>query len=154
APLVVEPVPDRERDPEEPLPADAPVLVQTLDPRAIPRAHVRRVPRQLLAAAEQRLAEPEDRNEPLTARGDLQRTGAILVEIAGVSDRLRVAGEEPVLAKEADDRGPRPLHGRAREPLHRRVRRAGIPRLPSRRSEGPRSDRAVLFHDDAKGQVQ
>src|SRR5207248_7680828 len=70
-PVLVQPVPHGERDSEEPLTADAPVLVQVLHPGAEAGPHVRWMPRQLLTARDQPLLETEDRHEPLTTGDDL-----------------------------------------------------------------------------------
>src|SRR4029453_16433161 len=118
--LLVEPVPHRERDTEEPLTADAPVAVQTLDPRRVASAHVLGVPAELPAALEQLLAELDRLHEPLPARHDLERSLAALVELDGVADRHGLADEVAGRAEELGDRGPRLLRGQAPELALRR----------------------------------
>ncbi len=49
-------VPDRERDPVEPLAADVPVRVEPLHPGPVAVGHVRRVPAELLPSGEQPVA--------------------------------------------------------------------------------------------------
>src|SRR5207247_8333883 len=93
AAVIVQPVRDREWHPEEPLPADAPVLVEVLHPGPVPRSHVRRMPREFLAAAQKQISESQDRDEPLSARDDLEGSGTVLGETDGVAYRGRVADE-------------------------------------------------------------
>ena len=102
-PLRVERIPDRKRHAEEPLPADAPVAVQAVGPVLEARLHVRRVPLQLAAAREQRLAELDRLDEPLPAGDDLERAIALLVELHGVRDRPRLADQVAGLAQLLDD---------------------------------------------------
>ena len=51
------------------------------------------MPLQLAAALEQRLAELDRLDEPLTARDDLERPVALLVELHSVRDRPRLADQ-------------------------------------------------------------
>src|SRR6266540_4779511 len=69
---VVERVPHRERDAEEPLAADAPVGVQPLHPGFVSRTHVLGVPVELAAPLDQILPELEGLHEPLPAGDDLE----------------------------------------------------------------------------------
>ena len=102
-PSAVDGIPDRKRHAEEPLPADAPVAVQAVGPVLVPRLHVRRVPLQLAAAREQRLAELDRLDEPLPAGDDLERPIALLVELHRVRDRPRLADQVAGLAQLLDD---------------------------------------------------
>ncbi len=124
-----EPVPDRERHAEEPLAADEPVGVQAFDPRLVALAHVRRVPVQLAATGEERVAQlrlaATVAEVPLARRDDLERASTPLVELHRVRDRLRLADELAGLAQQLDDARLRLLGGLARElRVARRRRRA------------------------------
>ena len=79
--ILVERVPERERDPEEALAADQPVPVEAADPVVVPGLHVRRVPAQLGAAPQQRILVSERVDEPLPAGHDLERFVALLVKL-------------------------------------------------------------------------
>ena len=153
-PAFVQPVPHGERDPEEPLTADAPVLVQVRHPGAVAGLHVRGMPRQLLTARDQPLLETEDRHEPLTTGDDLERSFPLLVELHGVSDRLRLTEERARLSKHLDGSAAGLLDRASGESRHRGVRGTGIARLPSRSTERARADGAVLLDHDAQGQVE
>src|SRR5690348_13661966 len=97
--LVVDPsirsdrVPHRERHAEEALPAHAPVTVQPVRPVLVARLHVWRMPPELASALEQRLAELDRLDEPLSAGHDFERPVALLVELDRVRDRPRLADE-------------------------------------------------------------
>ena len=95
-------IPDRERHAEEALAADAPVAGEAVDPVLEPRLHVRRMPAELAAAGEQRLARVHRLDEPLAAGHDLERPVALLVELHGVRDRTGLAEEVAALAEELD----------------------------------------------------
>ena len=75
--------------------------------------HVRRVPLELAPARQQRLAVIHRLDEPLTARDDLERAIALLVELDRVRDRSRVAEQVAALAQQLDDAGARLRSGQA-----------------------------------------
>ncbi len=83
-------VPERERYAEEPLAADQPVPVESVDPVVEADLHVGRVPVELVGALEEAPAEvlvaPTVADEPLAARDDFERSVAALVELHRVGD--------------------------------------------------------------------
>ena len=89
--LLVERVPDRDRDPEEALTADEPVAVEALDPVVVAVLHVRGMPGDLAARVDERGAQvgvaATVADVPLTRRDDLERAVAALVELHRVLDR-------------------------------------------------------------------
>jgi hypothetical protein len=95
--FVVEPVPDRERDPEEALPRDQPVAVESFDPVGEPRLHVAGEPRDLIATGDERGSEVGVASAvgdvPLTGRDDLERLVTAFIEVRDALGRLRVALE-------------------------------------------------------------
>ena len=95
--VVVEPVPDRERDAEEALARDEPVAVEPFDPVGEPRLHVAGNPADLVAAGDQRGTEvgvaAAVGDVPLPGRDDLERLVAPLVEVRHALGGLRVAVE-------------------------------------------------------------
>ena len=130
---LVQRVPDRDRHPEVPLPADQPVAGQPVDPVLVPRAHVRRVPGKLPPAAEQRGAQAgvpaAVPDVPLPGGHDLQRQLAPLVELHRVLGRLGIAAQLASVGQQAGH----PLPGLP-------GRRAGQPGVggPARRAVDPR----------------
>ena len=130
--LAVQRVPHRDRHAEEPLPADQPVPGQAVHPVLVADPHVRRVPAELPAAGQQHRAQPlvvgAVADVPLPGGDDLQRLGALLVEVHRVPHRVR-AGQQ--VAGRAEHRG---------DPLARRLR--GVTRqLPVGDAARPRGDR-------------
>src|SRR4051812_43551439 len=91
--VLAHPVPDRERDSEEALTADRPVRGEPVDPVLVAHAHVRRVPADLAPAPDQLLLVLHRADEPLPARDDLERAVALLEELDGALDRLRLADQ-------------------------------------------------------------
>ena len=87
-PVLVEGIPNRKRNPEETLTADAPVGIQAFYPGRVAGLHVRRVPGDLVAPLEKLGARVQRLDEPLTAGDDLERPVALLVELDRMSDRL------------------------------------------------------------------
>ena len=109
APVVVEPVPHRERHPEEALPADQPVAGEAAHPVLVPVSHVDRHPAQLAARRRAvpravRVA-PAVAHVPLPAAHDLQRRVALLVELHRVRDRPRLTDQIARCTEELDDAG-------------------------------------------------
>ena len=98
-------VPDRQGNAEEPLTADVPVSVEPLDPRLEAMSHVGRVPLELLASGQQRLAVGHRLDEPLPGRDDLQRTIALLEELHRMGDRPRVADHGARFDQDLHDAG-------------------------------------------------
>ena len=151
--VVVEPVPDRERDAEEALARDEPVAVEPLDPVGEPRLHVAGDPADLVAAGDERGSEvgvaAAVGDVPLPGRDDLERLVAPLVEVRDALGRLRVALE---VAGGAERVG-RHLAGRERglagELGERRT--AGVVGDPLRHVG---EDAAVAADDGAVGQLQ
>ena len=141
----VDRIPDRKRHAEEPLPADAPVAVQAVGPVLVARLHVRRMPLQLAAAREQRLAELDRLDEPLAAGDDLERPIALLVELHRVRDRPRLADQIAGLAAAArrSSRAPSPpTAAPARRSAAARDRRRSIPSPARPTSRGAACRRA------------
>ena len=126
---------------EEALAADAPVAVETVHPVLVPRPHVLRVPLQLAAALEQRLAELDRLEEPLPARHDLERPIALLVELHRVRDRPRIADEIAACAQLLDDLRARFRRRQLRQLVVVALRAVCIARLPARRT--PRTPAAA-----------
>ena len=147
-------IPDGERHAEESLAADAPVAGEPVDPVLEPRLHVRRMPAELAAAGEQRLARVHRLDEPLTAGHDLERPVTLLVELHGVRDRTRLAEEIAALAEELD----RPHAGlRRRQPRELIVvllRARGIGRRPRPLAPRHRLERAVRLDHRADRQAE
>jgi hypothetical protein len=106
--VLVEPVPQGDRDPEEALAGDQPVAVEPFDPVLVAVAHVVGEPGELLAAGEEGLAAvevtPAVADVPLAAGDDLQRPAAPLVELDRVGDRADLAVEVARLAEQVDHR--------------------------------------------------
>ncbi len=111
---VVQAVPEREGDAEEALPADQPVAVEAADPVLVARAHERRVPVELAAALDQRLAQvgvaAAVAHVPLAAGDDLERAVALLVELHRVRDGLGLAEQLAGVGQQLDDALLRLLH--------------------------------------------
>ncbi len=124
-------IPERERHAEEPLAADAPVAGEPVDPVLEPRLHVRRVPAELAAAGQQRLARVHRLDEPLPAGHDLQRTVALLVELHGVRDRTGLAEEVAALAEKLDRSRAGLGRGQPGELIVVLLRARGIGRRPA-----------------------
>src|SRR5699024_10626311 len=98
--VVVQAVPDGEGHPEEPLAREQPVPVQTFHPVGVAGLHERRMPGDLLAAADELGAQavcgvvaPPVAQVPLAGGDDLQGAFALLEELHGVGDLLRFADE-------------------------------------------------------------
>ena len=79
------------RHAEVALAADAPVDVQVLGPVPVAQAHEVGMPAHLVARREQLGLLVEQPHEPLPRRDELERPVALLVELDGVLDRLRLA---------------------------------------------------------------
>src|SRR4051812_43223754 len=119
--VVLQRVPQRDRDTEEALATDEPIGVQTLDPALVTRLHERRDPLQLFAPAHELVAVLEGANEPLPAGDDLEWPVALLVELDRVRDGLRLADQVTALAQQLDDPGLRLLDRLAGDLLPRRA---------------------------------
>ena len=134
-------VPERERDPEEALAADAPVGREPVDPVLEAAAHPLGVPGQLLAPGQQGVLEADGADEPLAAGQDLHRLAAVLVELDRLGDAGRGRGQGAGLAQHGRRPLPGPGHGQAGQlvvgPLGGRRVGAGEPgRAPGDRPEG------------------
>ena len=143
-------VPDRDGHAEEALAAREPVAVEAVHPVVVPDLHVRRVPVELLAPCEQRLAQllvpPAVADEPLPAGHDLERALAALVELHGMGDGPGLA-DHVARGREHLDHGPLGL-------LHR-ASRDGPPRLAVGNTRRRRlGDAARAGEDVAGGQVE
>ncbi len=129
--VVVDRIPDRERNAEEPLAADQPVAVETLHPVAVAVAHVVGVEAQLLAELQERRPKlggaAAVADVPLPAGDDLQGPVALLVELDRVGDRARLAVQGPFRAELLDDDRLRLLGGLAGD---RRIGRLALGRDP------------------------
>src|SRR5437763_1538202 len=92
-------VPHGKRHTEEALPADAPVAHQAVHPVLVAVPHEFRMPLQLTAARDQRLAVLDGLDEPLPARDDLERPVALLEEFHRMGDWLGIANQIAGLAQ-------------------------------------------------------
>ena len=114
-----DPVPEWERHPEEALPADEPVTVETTDPVVVAGLHEARVPVQLGAPREQLLAEigvaPAVAQVPLAARDDLEGAVPLLEELHRMGDGPGFAGELARLPEQLHDADLGLLGGLARQ---------------------------------------
>src|SRR4051794_24549720 len=122
-------VPDRERDAEEALAADAPVAVEPVDPIVEARSSPLRHPAHFAPARLELLRVLPRPDEPLPARDDLERPLTLLVELDRVLDRLRVGRQRAGLGEQLRDLLLRLLRPLAREPVVRRLRRRRVGRL-------------------------
>ena len=147
--VLADPVPHRKRHAEEPLPADAPVAVEAVDPVLEPRLHVGGVPAQLGAALQQPLAELHRLHEPLAAGDDLERAVPLLVELHGMRDRPRLGGQVAALAQLLHDPHARLRRRQARELVVAGLGTRGIVALPPRLTPRQRAQRAVCLDDRA-----
>ncbi len=134
--VVVDRVPERERHPEEALAAHAPVAREAVHPILEARSHVGRVPAQLAPTRDQRLAMGERAHEPLPARHDLDRALALLEELHGVRERLRLADELARLLEQLDDPPARLVDAGAAQLVIARPRALRVHGLPPGRAPG------------------
>src|SRR5439155_18144277 len=151
---VADRIPHRKRHAEEALAADAPVAVEAVHPVLVTRLHVLRMPFQLAAPHEQSVAELDRLDEPLTARDDLERPIAFLVELHGVRDRARFGDEISAAAKLFDYFLPRLRRGKARDVVVEALPVYGIDRLPRRLAPRHLAQRAVRLNDRAHPQTE
>ena len=119
-------IPDRERHAEEPLTADAPVAVQAVHPVLVARFHVLRMPLQLAAPRDQRVAELDGLEEPLPAGDDFERPVALFIELHGVGDRPRLADQIAALAQVLHDLLPCLRRRQVREIVVDTLRAIGV----------------------------
>ena len=152
--VVADRVPDGERDAEVALPADRPVRVQPLHPRAVTVRHERREPVDLLATREQTVAQPKGRDEPLARGHDLQGSLALLVELDGVRDGPRLAEERAGGGEQLDDGGLGLLHGPARELGVGLVGRGGVVGLEAGLPERRGLEAPVAADERTQGQPE
>ena len=119
----VQPVPDRERDTEEALPADQPVTVQTTDPVGVAVSHVLGRPGEFVASGQQLRAQLRVTaavgDVPLARRDDLERLVAALVEVRHAGGRPRFADQLASLPKHFDGALAGREGGLAGDPLER-----------------------------------
>src|SRR5438128_172964 len=90
--VLVDRIPDRERDAEEALPRDVPVADEAVGPVLVPDPHELGMPAQLAAPLEHELGR-RVADEPLSVGDDLERAGAVLPELDRVLDRLGLTFE-------------------------------------------------------------
>src|SRR4029077_1039385 len=118
---------------EEALAAYSPVAGEAVDPVLVAGTHVRRVPAQLTPARDQRVAVLDRANEPLARGDDLDGALALLVELDGAIDALRLADQVSALLEQLDDARARAVDRRPLEFAVGDVRTLRIDALPPRR---------------------
>src|SRR5919197_5138454 len=90
-------VPDRKGQAEVALARDAPVPAQVLHPRAVPRSHGTRVPRDALAGLKQRIFGVQHTDKPLARHDVLDRRIAALMQAHRLDDGLLAENRAPGL---------------------------------------------------------
>ncbi len=152
--LVVELVPDGERNAEETLSRDVPVSCQPFHPGFVAGPHVLGVPLQFAASGEERLAAVEGSHIPLRGRDDLERAPAPLVVLDRMGDRTRLTEQVAGLAQELHDPRLGTLDRQALDLRVARVRSPGVDGLPTGRSEWCRSQAAIPSYHRARRQSE
>ena len=147
-------IPHRKRHAEESLAADAPVAGEAVHPVLEPVRHVLRVPLQLAAAGQERIAELHRLDEPLPAGDDLERPITLLVELHRVRDRARVADQVAALAQQLDDARARFRRRQTGQLIVGALRRGGVARRPPLAPERHRLQRSVGLDDGTHRQRQ
>ena len=144
-------VPQRNRHTEEPLPAEQPVGVQPVHPVLIPHAHRARMPFQFAPALQELFpqvhVEAAVLQVPLSARDDLQRTVALLIEAHRVRDRLRLGVKLAGLLQKFGHSPLRLVDAQARQLVVVLLRLLRIARLPSLRAPLHGRKPPVTVHD-------